>query len=153
MDSIIIKKPIKQSIISEFHNFKEFEFKGKKVTILIDEDKSIVCVFNPDCEHCLKVAQDLKSISKIKNGPKIEFIFFSPDIESESEMKLQISKFMKNANVNVPYKIIDMESFNHLLINAPAPPRVTLLDNGKIVYDYIGEGEVDIKKLKKMSLK
>jgi hypothetical protein len=153
LDTNSILLPIKKSIISEFHNYKEFDCHGKIININIDEDKTIVCVFNPDCDHCLMAAKELKSFSKNKNGVKILFLFFNPDIENESDMKLQISNFMKNASADNPYKIINKDSFNKLLINSLYPPRLTFLENGKIMYDYLGEGEIDFTKLKKMCSK
>jgi hypothetical protein len=153
LDTISILLPIKKSIVSEFHNYKEFDYHGKIININIDEDKTIVCVFNPDCDHCLMAAKELKSFSKNKNGVKTLFLFFNPDIENESDMKLQISTFMKNASADNPYKIVNKDSFNKLLINLLYPPRVTFLENGKIMYDYLGEGEIDFTKLKKMGSK
>lgn len=147
--SIPVQLPKVKSIISEFHNFNEFEFNGKIINSNIDEGKSIVCVFNPECEHCKELATKLKGTLKNNNYTKIHFLFFNQDEEDKEVMKLQILEFMKISKMNVPYKIIDIKTFNRLLINAPAPPRLTVLENGKIIYDYLGSGNVDYKKIKK----
>lgn len=146
--SIPLKTPKIKSCISEFHNFNEFEFNGKKINSNIDIGKSIVCVFNPECDHCLDLAKKLYSISKNTKNIKIHFLFFNPDDSDNLNMKKQILYFMKNSNLNVPYKIIDINSFSKLLINAAAPPRLSILESGKIIYDYLGLGSVDYKKIK-----
>jgi uncharacterized membrane protein YphA (DoxX/SURF4 family)/thiol-disulfide isomerase/thioredoxin len=148
--SIPLQIPKVKSIISEFHNFNEFEYNGKKIKSNIDEGKSIVCVFNPECDHCLDLAKKLKSISKNSINVKIHFLFYNPDESDIINMKKQISIFMKNSNLNVPFNLIDINSFSKLLINAPAPPRLTLLENGKIIYDYIGIERLDFKKIKQL---
>jgi uncharacterized membrane protein YphA (DoxX/SURF4 family) len=145
-----VSKP--KSIVSEFHNYKEFELNGKIINSNIDEGKSIICVFNPDCDHCLDLSKKLKVISKNTKIAKIHFLFYNPDASDNADMKLQIFEFMKGSNTNVPFKIIDINSFNHLLVNAPAPPRLTILENGKILYDYLGTGDVDLKKIKRLGV-
>jgi uncharacterized membrane protein YphA (DoxX/SURF4 family)/thiol-disulfide isomerase/thioredoxin len=146
-EPIILPKTPK-IVVSEFHNYKEFELNGKKLNVNIDEGKSIVCVFNPDCDHCLDLSSKISKLSKDK--VKISFLFFNPDETNELKMKSQILSFMKKSNISVPFKIIDIHAFNRLLINTPAPPRLTILDNGKIVYDYLGTGQVDLNKINKI---
>lgn len=142
-----IPKP--KSIISEFHSYKEFEFNGRKINSNIDEGKTIVCVFNPECEHCLDLAKKLKATTENIKLARIHFLFYNPDATDAKSMKIQIMEFLKISKTNVPFKIIDIDSFNHLLINAPAPPRLTILENGKILYDYFGVGDVDMTKIKR----
>lgn len=146
--SIPLPVPKIKSIISEFHNYNEFEFNGKIINSSIDIGKSIVCVFNPECDHCLELAKKLKSMSKNFNNVKIHFLFYNLDASDIKTMKAQVSVFMNNSNFNVPYKLIDINSFTQLLINAPSPPRLTILKNGKILYDYLGNGIIDFKKIK-----
>jgi hypothetical protein len=139
------------SHISEFHNYTDFEFNGKKIKSQIDEDKSIVCVFNPDCDHCLEMAKKLKTIKKSSTA-KIQFLFFNPDALDENEMRSQISMFLSKSGITVPFKIIDASSFNKLLVNSiSGPPRLTFLENGKIVYDCPAEKTLDIMKLRTLS--
>ena len=150
-DSVPKKPPRKEpSFVSEFHNYTEYEINGKSVRSNPDEGKSIVCVFNPDCDHCLEMAKKLKSI-KNKKLAKIQFLFFNPDASDDNEMRAQIKAFLSNAGLAVPFKIIERNSFDRLLINSiSGPPRLTILENGKIIYDCHAENTLDVNKVRSL---
>ena len=135
--------------ISEFHNFKDFEFNNKKTKINIDEGKTIVCVMNPDCDHCLDITKQLKKMNLAKDI-KITFLFCNPDDQDIEHQKQQIKAFMDKSGLIAAFKIISIDEFTKHLSLSPYPPRVTLLFNGKIMYNYFAEGELDKKKIKSL---
>jgi hypothetical protein len=135
--------------ISEFHIFKEFEFNNKKTKINIDEGKTIVCVMNPDCDHCLDITKQLKQMNLAKDI-KITFLFCNPDDPDIEHQKQQIKAFMDKSGLKAAFKIISIDQFTEHLGKSPFPPRVTFLLNGKIIYNYFAEGELDKKKIKSL---
>ena len=135
--------------ISEFHNFKEFEFNNKKTKINIDEGKTIVSVMNPDCDHCLDITKQLKQMNLAKDI-KITFLFCNPDDQDKEHQKEQIKAFMEKSGLKAAFMLITINQFTKHLGLSPFPPRVTLLLNGKIIYDYFAEGELDKKKFKSL---
>ncbi len=137
------------SLVSEFHSFQKFNLNGTKVFAELDKGKKIVCVFNPDCDHCKDLAKKLKSI-KNQNLADIHFLFYNPDAADVNELDNQIQAFLNEVGISVMWNSIDINAYVRLLENAPAPPRLVILENGKIIYDYLGEGEVDLAKVKKL---
>jgi uncharacterized membrane protein YphA (DoxX/SURF4 family) len=137
------------SLVSEFHSFQKFNLNGTKVSAELDKGKKIVCVFNPDCDHCKDLAKKLKSI-KNQNLADIHFLFYNPDAADVNELDNQIQAFLNEVGISVMWNSIDINAYVRLLENAPAPPRLVILENGKIIYDYLGEGEVDLAKVKKL---
>ena len=144
LDTIPVEKVAK--VISEFHSFNEFELNNKKTKINLDEGKTIVCVMNPDCPHCMEITKQLKAMKL--NNTKITILFCNPDDPDLQNQKEQIKTFMKTTGLIVPYQIISIDQFTKHLSLSPYPPRVSVLLNGKIIYDYFGEGEMDKKKFK-----
>ena len=148
-DTVPVKAPLPKITISEFHNFKDFEFNNKKTKINIDEGKTIVCVMNPDCDHCLDITKQLKQMNLAKDI-KITFLFCNPDDQDIEHQKQQIKAFMDKSGLIAAFKIISIDEFTKHLSLSPYPPRVTLLFNGKIMYNYFAEGELDKKKIKSL---
>jgi uncharacterized membrane protein YphA (DoxX/SURF4 family) len=138
--------------ISEFHDFKRFNLNGSKVSAELDKGKNIVCVFNPDCDHCKDLAKKLKTL-KNKNFADIHFLFYNPDAADANELENQIQAFLKEVGISVMWNSLDINAYVRLLENAPAPPRLVILENGKIIYDYLGDGEVDLAKVKRLGQK
>jgi uncharacterized membrane protein YphA (DoxX/SURF4 family) len=145
---LAIPEPEPPSFVSEFHDFKRFNFNGTKVSAELDKGKKIVCVFNPDCDHCKDLAKKLKSIKNQKLAD-VHFLFYNPDAADDNELESQIQAFLKEVGISVMWNSIDINAYVRLLENAPAPPRLVILENGKIIYDYLGDGEVDLAKVKK----
>ena len=148
-DTVPVKPPLPKLTISEFHIFKEFEFNNKKTEINIDEGRSIVCVMSPDCDHCLDIAKQLKQM-KLDEDIKITILFCNPDDPDIQHQNQQIKAFMDKSGLKAAFKIISIDQFTKYLGKSPFPPRVTLLFNGKIRYDYFAEGELDKKKIKSL---
>jgi hypothetical protein len=148
-DTVPVKAPLPKITISEFHNFKDFEFNNKKTKINIDEGKTIVCVMNPDCDHCLDITKQLKQMNLAKDI-KITFLFCNPDDQDIDHQKQQIKAFMDKSGLIAAFKIISIDEFTKHLSLSPYPPRVVLLFNGKIMYNYFAEGELDKKKIKSL---
>ena len=141
--------PLPKLTISEFHIFKDFKFNNKKTKINIDEGKTIVCVMNPDCDHCLDITKQLKQMNLAKDI-KITFLFCNPDDQDIEHQKQQIKAFMDKSGLIAAFKIISIDEFTKHLSLSPYPPRVTLLFNGKTMYNYFAEGELDKKKIKSL---
>ena len=141
--------PLPKLTISEFHIFKEFEFNNKKTKINIDEGKTIVLVMNPDCDHCLDITKQLKQMN-LNKDIKITFLFCNPDDPDIQNQNQQIKAFMEKSGLKAAFKIISIAQFTKHLGLSPFPPRVTLLLNGKIIYNYFAEGELDKKKIKSL---
>lgn len=148
-DTIPIKVPVPELLISEFHNFKDFEFNNNKTKINLDEGKRIVLVMNPDCDHCLDITRQLKQMNLAKDI-KITFLFCNPDDLDIQHQNQQIKAFMEKSGLKAAIKIISIDQFTKHLGKAPNPPRVSVLINGKILYDYFGEGELDKNKIKSL---
>ena len=140
------------SLVSEFHSFQKFNLNGAKVSAELDKGKKIVCVFNPDCDHCKDLAKKLKTL-KNKNFADIHFLFYNPDAGDANELENQIQAFLKEVGISVMWNSIDINAYVRLLENAPAPPRLVILENGKIIFDYLGDGEVDLAKVKRLGRK
>jgi len=146
-------KPIRiKSEVSEFHDFTEFTLNGKEMHTNLDKGKKIVCVLNSDCDHCLALAMELKTILP-ENLATVYFLFFNPDAENQNQIKSQVTTFLKTVNFNVPFRIINSGEFNRLLIKSmQGPPRLTILENGKIIYDCQAEDKLDKQKVKRFSI-
>ena len=141
--------PLPKLTISEFHIFKEFEFNNKKTKINIDEGKTIVLVMNPDCDHCLDITKQLKQMN-LNKDIKITFLFCNPDDPDIQNQNQQIKAFMEKSGLKAAFKIISIGQFTEHLGKSPFPPRVAFLLNGKIIYNYFAEGELDKKKIKSL---
>lgn len=144
----LIQSPVR-SAVSEFHNFKTFIQNGKSVSSEIDKGKSIVCVFNPDCDHCMEVAKKLGSLQASKFA-KVHFLFHNLDVEDKNEMLAQCKDFMTKTGSKALYTVIEKSDFMQFLANQQNPPRLSVLHNGTIIYDYLGTGEVNSNKIKKL---
>ena len=141
--------PLPKLTISEFHIFKDFEFNNKKTEINIDEGKTIVCVMNPDCDHCMDITKQLKQMN-LNKDIKITFLFCNPDDKDKEHQKEQIKAFMEKSGLKAAFMLITINQFTKHLGLSPFPPRVSVLINGKILYNYFGEGELDKKKIKSL---
>jgi uncharacterized membrane protein YphA (DoxX/SURF4 family) len=138
-----------RSEVSEFHSFQKFNFQTKRVLVNLDKGKKIVCVLNPDCDHCKDLVKKL-SVIKNQDLADIHFLFYNPDAENDDDLTTQIQAFFNEVGISEMWNIIDINSYVRLLENAPSPPRLVILENGKIIYDYIGEGQLDISKVKRL---
>ena len=132
---------------SEFHFFNEFERNGKLVNKSIDKGNSIVIIANPDCEHCKDLTTKIAKLNLTQNT-SIYILFHNPDETEIEVMKTQAKQFIKNCGIHPLYKILQINDYMKLLGSAPSPPRLVLLVNGLVKYEYIGDGLLNMKKIK-----
>ena len=113
-----------QKTVSVFASFKEFS--GNQ-SVNLDDGIKIVCLFSLDCEDCMETAFKLgKAKHDWNNFPPL-YILFLGDEE-------QVKNFFDAAETTFPYKIISPQTFFPLIKNYP--PRIVLLNNGKIIGDW-----------------
>lgn len=113
-----------QGVKSVFSSFKDFS--GGE-TVNLDRGTKLVCLFSLDCEDCMETAYKLGQAKKDWNNFPPLYILFLGEKE-------QVNNFFDAAAIAFPYKIIPPQTFFPLIKNYP--PRVVLLNNGKIVGDW-----------------
>jgi len=123
-----VKTPTLQRISSVFSSYTSY---SNGVTAYVDAGKSIVCLFNSDCDHCMATAKQLCELSKETKLPPVYILFWGEES--------QAAAFFKFAGCSFPYKFIDAGQFFRLLDKAPSPPRVVVLNEGHIMGDFISE--------------
>lgn len=113
-----------QRVKSIFSSFKDFS--GGE-TVNLDSGIKLVCLFSLDCEDCMETAYKLGQAKKDwKNFPPLYILFLG----SED----QVNNFFDAAAITFPFKIIPPQTFFPLIKNYP--PRVVLLNNGRIIGDW-----------------
>ena len=128
-----IEKPTNVSVFSTFK-----EFNGNK-TVNLDEGIKLVCLFSLDCEDCMETARKLGKAKKEWDNFPLLYILFLGEEE-------QVKWFFEAAETSFLYKIISAQKFFPLIKNYP--PRIVLLNNGKIIGDW-GFENFDLDELKK----
>lgn len=109
------------SIFGSFHNFSD------EKNVNLDEGQKLVCLFSLDCEDCMETAHKLGQAKKeMANFPQIYILFLGEEN--------QVNNFFDAAAMSFPYKIISAQSFFPLIKNYP--PRIVLLNNGRIIGDW-----------------
>lgn len=132
---------------SEFHFFNKFERNGKLVNRTIDKGTSIVIIANPDCDHCKDLTTKIAEL-KLTQNTSVYILFHNPDETEIEVMKTQAKQFVKNCGIQASFNILQINDYMKLLGSAPSPPRLVLLVNGVVKYDYVGDGLVNMKKIK-----
>ena len=136
--------------ISEFHNFTNFEYNGEKIKPKIDLGVSLVIIANPDCDHCQDLASKIAQL-KIGKTKKVFILFFNPDETEEQSLKKQINFFIKKTSLNAPYTILSSTmQYTKLLGDAFAPPRLVILNNVEVQYEYIGNKGINMTEINKL---
>ncbi|MBC7450928.1 MAG: hypothetical protein H7259_05525 [Cytophagales bacterium] len=97
----------------------------------LDYGKSIVCLFNSDCDHCMNTAKEICEMNKDAKLPPVYILFWGEES--------QAAAFFKFAGCSFPYTFIDAGKFFRLLEKAPSPPRVVVLNEGNIMGDFTSE--------------
>jgi hypothetical protein len=123
-----IKTPALQRTTSVFSSYTSF---SNGVTANVDAGKSIVCLFNSDCDHCMATAKQLCELNKESKLPPVYILFWGEES--------QAANFFQFAGCTFPYKFIEAGQFFRLLDKAPAPPRVVVLNEGHIMGDFTSE--------------
>lgn len=135
---------IKRSV-SEFARYTQFS--DGKVTN-VDEGKTIMCVFNTMCDHCMDACKAITELSKKKSLPKIRIIFWSENNSKGEALQKEIDAFFKYAGAAYPNTVVDIGTFFRILGKTPSPPRVVYLNEGNVMLDIGGE-EFNIESLSK----
>ena len=65
-------------------------------------------------------------------------------------MLAQCKDFMTKTGSKALYAVIDKSDFMQFLANQQNPPRLSVLHNGSIIYDYLETGEVNSNKINKL---
>lgn len=136
--------PVKRSV-SEFARYTQFS--DGKITN-VDEGKTIMCVFNTMCDHCMDAAKAITELSKKKSIPKVRIIFWSENNSKGEDLQKEIDAFFKYAGASYPYTVVDIGTFFRILGKTPSPPRVVYLNEGNTLLDIGGE-EFNIEALSK----
>lgn len=140
-----ITAPTIKKSVSEFAKYTQFS--DGKITN-VDEGKTIVCVFNTMCDHCMDASKAIAELSKKKSLPKIRIIFWSENNSKGEALQKEIDAFFKYAGTTYPFTVVDIGTFFRLLGKTPSPPRVVYLNEGNTVLDIGGE-EFNIERLSK----
>jgi uncharacterized membrane protein YphA (DoxX/SURF4 family)/thiol-disulfide isomerase/thioredoxin len=132
--------------ISEFHELNVFRDKGKILKVEIDKGLKVIIVANPDCDHCKELSKKLSKLNK--KYPSLFYSYFNnPDETDNQAIELQIQNFFTETNFKCPYQILSINDYVKHLGNAPNPPRLVIMNNGKTVFEYLGNNEIDLKKI------
>jgi hypothetical protein len=122
-------------IPSPYGKFKSFSY---GIEDNLDKGIKLVALLSLDCDHCLEAASEIGVLQKEMLIPPTYFIFYG---EEES-----VQPFFDEADMEVPYIILDAQTFFPLI--KKAPPRVSLLENGYIIGEWTQE-TFDIDDLEK----
>ncbi|MBX7226053.1 MAG: hypothetical protein K1X55_08480 [Chitinophagales bacterium] len=115
--------PKKNSVFTKYNSFH-----GKAVDL--NEGKKIVAMFALDCEHCMEASKTLNELKKQNPGfPEVYVLAFGEEDQAEN--------FFNEGGGKWPFTILPPQEFFPLLDRANAPPRITVLNNGNIVEDFV----------------
>jgi hypothetical protein len=121
---------------SIFSPFKKFN-SGTEVDL--DKGKNIVTMFSLDCEDCMETAKKIDEINITSKIPPVYFLFLGTED--------QVDDFFSATQCRFPYIILESSIFFSLL-DAPYPPRVCIMMNGKIISDFKAGNEFTKEKFK-----
>jgi hypothetical protein len=114
----------------------------------LDIGKKLVCVFNPECSHCIALHKKIGTLKSQKDFPEV-IILFEDGYEQEV-----IEDFFKESGNRSQYIIINETTFSKFVakeIFPNPPPGVFYLYNGNEWFTYknkSGGGEININALK-----
>jgi hypothetical protein len=92
----------------------------------------VVALFNTTCDHCMEVGKQLASYT---NQP-IHILFGSDSNAHGAELKAEIDNFFQETGKAWEFDTLEWAVFSNLINNYP--PRVVILNDGKIVGDFEG---------------
>jgi len=131
-------KQSRKKINSVFTKYSKF------ITGAIDLDsgKVIVCLFSLDCDHCQETNKILNELKKKHlNFPGVYILALGDESAVDNFFTVGGGKF--------PYLIITPEDFFPLLDKANYPPRLVVMDNGKLIGDFMNFEKLDTTELLK----
>jgi hypothetical protein len=126
--------------ISSFAPFKKFN-EGAEVDL--NKGQHLVSMFSLDCDDCMETAKLIGEMNKSVKLPPVHILFLGTED--------QVENFFTVAECRFPYKILDAQTFFSLL-DAPYPPRVCIMKDGKIMADFKAGNEISKEKLEKALL-
>lgn len=109
---------------SVFNKFVEF---SNNVKVNLDEGKKLVAMFSLDCEHCMELGKKISEYRKTHKFPEVYVLFFGDEG--------QIPEFFTKVGESYPFIVLKAQEFFPLI--GATPPRLTFLDNGKILGDWL----------------
>ena len=127
---------------SKFAEFTDFE--GKKVNL--DEDRKIVCLFVPGCDHCRHAAKEIVALRKKNKLPPVYVLFMDEEL-------FKLPEFFRETGSNFPYTVVnDIPKFFKLLGNNANTPGIFYMWNGNIIKSYEGTGANEFKPAEMMEI-
>lgn len=130
--------PIKAAENFPFSKYTHFEGAGR---IDLSNGEKFIAVFNTECEHCQSVAKMLAKYDKNnKLYSKIFTLYYS-------EGEVSVDSFKTLTGFDYPYTKIEVDDFFDLI--GTSPPRIYLLEDGKIKNKWDDNFEELIELLKK----
>jgi hypothetical protein len=115
----------------------------------LDIGKKLVCVFNPECSHCISLHKKIGALKSQKGFPEVVILF-----EDGYDQEVY-EDFFKESNNTSQYILINETVFSKFVANdifPNPPPGLFYLYNGNQWFTYknkSGGGELNIKDLKK----
>lgn len=97
-------------------------------SVHLTEGPVVVALFSLDCEHCMEVAGKIGRLKDRVDLPPVYVLFLGEPEE--------VPHFFDVAQTRFPYRLLDPMTFFPLLDEAPAPPRVVFLLDGRMVGDW-----------------
>lgn len=135
-------KPVLKKVASVYTAFTQFTIHGAAVAVDLNAGEKIVAVLSLDCDHCQAAAKQLAELSRKGRLPKVYALFLGE--------KSEVQPFFDKCGSEFPYIVLSPEQFFPLLTKNP--PRITFLDNGNVIGDWMGE-EFTVERLKEAILK
>ena len=116
------KKPAvkKISTITSIKNFSD----GIKSDLTKGEN--IVAMLSMNCGSCTEAGLEIGQLKNEINLPPVYYLLFGE--------QNQLNEFFSKTKIKFPYKILDEENF--FILAKGSAPRVFLLRNGKIIYEW-----------------
>jgi hypothetical protein len=121
--------------ISIFSPIRKFNV-GAEVDL--DKGKHLVIMFSLDCDDCMGTAKQICEMNKSGKLPPVHILFLGVEDDVENFFTIAACRF--------PYKILEPQTFFSLL-DAPYPPRVCVMNDGKIMADFKAGNEFSKEKL------
>lgn len=127
-NNITVSQTVKEIPHSNFYPFHNF---SNNVIVNLDEGTNLICLFDPDCDHCKAVAKRIASVRKTIKTPSV-FIFFM-----EGNDRYIPSFFSTTGLGETPYKVLGATDYFRLL--KTESPSLFLLKDGQVKESWIEE--------------
>ncbi|MEW6654556.1 MAG: MauE/DoxX family redox-associated membrane protein [Bacteroidota bacterium] len=118
--AVFVLSPAGSAKDFKFAKYTSFEGSGR---VDLSSGNKLLAVFNTECDHCQRAAEELYRLRENKNFPEMYILFFT-------EGNVSVDSFKTKSSSNFPYRIIDVNEFFNLI--GQTPPRIYWLQNGAI---------------------